>query len=70
MSLSRALSLFSYTAEWDMLNSKMVSAKEPVVCVCVCVVCPSLHVRDTLRGYEGDDGQVKACFNSKQDEGN
>ena len=58
-----------------MLNGKMVSAKEPVVSVCVCVcvcVCvrTSLYVRDTLRGYEHDDGQVKASLNHKQDEGN
>lgn len=39
VSLARALSLFSYTAEWDMRNSEMVSAKEALVCVCV-RACP------------------------------
>lgn len=53
VSLARALSLFSYTAEWDMRNSEMVSAKKALVCVCACV---SLYVRDTLRVYKGDDG--------------
>lgn len=31
-------------------------------------VCVRAHVRDTSRGYEGDDGQVKACVNYKPDE--
>jgi len=55
----------------DMQNSERVSAKEPAVCVCVCVcVHVRLDVWDSLRGYGGDDGSVKACLNWTENDRN